>query len=140
QDDKRVSFIYHELKKINITLRSIGSSILCIHDTPQNAFRMLTEKYDIKAVFTNDDYEPYAHNRDADVKDIVHVPVDSFKHQLIFHKDDIVKDNGKPYTIFTPYSRKWKEKLSNDDLTHYNSEELLTNFVKNDYPLPTLQD
>ena len=66
--DKRVAFIHKALTDIQTTLKENGSSLYILHDTPQQAFEKLTKEFDITAVYTNHDYEPYAISRDAEVK------------------------------------------------------------------------
>lgn len=109
--DRRVTFIYRCISSIHDNLRKINSGILCFHNTPQEAFEMLLKQYDVQGVYTNHDYEPYALQRDEQITNLLatnQIPFHSFKDQVIFEKNDILKDNGEPYTVYTPYSKKWK--------------------------------
>ncbi|MGB3079296.1 MAG: deoxyribodipyrimidine photo-lyase, partial [Saprospiraceae bacterium] len=113
--DRRVSFIHDSLLRINKEFTSIGSSLLTFHDTPENAFVQLYEKFQIKNVFTNHDYEPYAIARDADIEKLLtkkKIAFHSFKDQVIFERSEITKSDLTPYTIFTPYSKVWKDKYN----------------------------
>lgn len=86
---------------------------------------------EIKAVYCNNDYEPETIERDALVATVLAkkgIPLHSFKDQVIFEKDEILKKDGTPYSIYTPYSRKWIEKLQSSPreyLKEYNTENLL---------------
>jgi deoxyribodipyrimidine photo-lyase len=113
--DKRVFFIYSALQDMQAGLIRMGSTMEVYYSTPAETFQLLTEKYTIEKVFTNHDYEPYAVNRDREVeellrqKDILFV---TCKDQVIFEKNEVTKNDGLPYTIFTPYSKKWKAVLT----------------------------
>ncbi|MFZ1677950.1 MAG: deoxyribodipyrimidine photo-lyase [Saprospiraceae bacterium] len=128
KNDRRVSFIHDSLNLINTEFASFGSSLLTFHDTPENAFVQLNEKFQIKNVFTNHDYEPYAIARDADIKKLLarnEIAFHSFKDQVFFEKSEITKSDQTPYTIFTPYSKIWKEKYNAEQQKNYTSEKLL---------------
>jgi deoxyribodipyrimidine photo-lyase len=112
--DRRVEFIHNTLSDLNKVLAPLGSCMKIFFDTPENAFDQLIEGYNINAVFTNHDYEQYAINRDNSIKEKLakkNIQFFTFKDHVIFEKDEVIKDDGKPYTIFTPYSRKWKNKF-----------------------------
>ena len=129
----RVQFIHQALQSIHEQLIQQGSGIRILFDTPLNAFKQLTEEFNIRNVFTNHDYESYAIERDRLVadwltsKDIV---FQHFKDQVVFEKLEVTKDDGSPYTVFTPYSRKWKAKLALQPLQFYPSEKKLSRFYK----------
>jgi deoxyribodipyrimidine photo-lyase len=134
KQDRRVSFILDSLAILKKSLEETGSSLLIIHGNPIDFFK----KAQPKAVCTNEDYEPYARKRDDHVsgilrakKSVLHI----FKDQVIFSKDEILKDDGSPYTIFTPYSRKWKAALKPFHYKSYPTEKYFKNFRKLD-PLP----
>ena len=131
--DKRVAFIHKALSEINDTLKANGSSLYVLHNTPLEAFKKLTKEFDIKAVYTNHDYEPYAIKRDADVEAFLksdNISFHTFKDQVIFEKAEVVKADGSPYTIFTPFSKIWKEKYAADKKVRYPSEKHLSNLYK----------
>jgi deoxyribodipyrimidine photo-lyase len=138
--DLRVAFIHQSLTLIQKQLEEIGSSLLVLHGNPIEIFKELNPK----AVYTNHDYEPYARNRDAHVKEILEskgVAFKTFKDQVIFEKDEVTKDDGKPYTIFTPYSRKWKSKLEDSTFKSFATEKHFGNFKKTTpIALPTLKE
>ena len=113
--DRRVDYIQQVLLDINQQLEKKGASLRCFYTNPIQAFTQLLEHYAIDTVYCNNDYEPYAIKRDLEVKSFLEeqdVPFQSYKDQVIFEGSDILKQDGKPYTVFTPYSRKWIEKLN----------------------------
>jgi len=140
--DPRVDFIYNEILKIKRKLESFGSSLKVFYSSPEEAFRSLLDKYEIASVYANKDYEPYARMRDENISGLLNakgVPFNLFKDHLIFEEGEVIKDDGKPYTVFTPYSRKWKKYLSQNRIEFFPSETLTGSFIKTDpYSMPDL--
>jgi deoxyribodipyrimidine photo-lyase len=143
-NDARVEFIHKTLKEMDITLRKKGAGILVTHGYPEEVFARLIKEYHITAVYTNHDYEPYAINRDDQVKRMLKdkdIPFHTFKDQVIFEKDEILTQSGKPYTVYTPYQKKWQEQLTVEILSPFPSENLLENLYTGPIKvMPELQD
>ena len=113
--DRRVEFIHAAITGMQQQLHAWGSSMEVHYGFPQQVFEQLLTRYDVQQVFTNHDYEPYGLKRDAAVAQFLNskgIAFHTYKDQVIFEKDEVVKDDGKPYTVFTPYSRKWKARHS----------------------------
>lgn len=144
RDDRRVNFIYGALSTLKAKIEKQGGSMLIKYGDPQNVFAGLTGDYDISMVFTNHDYEPHATSRNISVKNYLEsqgIGLFSFKDQVIFEKKEVVKEDGKPYTVFTPYMRKWKTAFSNHKSDHYGSEKMLSNLHKmKPLPFPSFED
>ena len=103
---------------------------MCSKVSLKEIFKELIRNYKINSVFTNNDYEPYAISRDKLIKDLLEnnqIKFKSFKDQVIFEKNEVVKDDGNPYVVYTPYMRKWKARL-NEDLSELNEKEVFNNF------------
>ena len=113
QNDARVNFIHSQLEKMRQTLqKKAESSIAIYHGHPKDIFQSLLSEYKIKQVVTNHDYEPYAQERDDGIKALLQnhgITYKTFKDQVIFEKDEVVKDDGNPYVVYTPYKKRWKE-------------------------------
>lgn len=141
--DRRVDFIYQALAKINKELMPLGTCLQVFYDTPINVYKKLLAKYKIKNVYTNHDYEPYAKERDEAVKQLLEqkkIEFKTYKDQCIFEKGEVLKDDGSPYTVFTPYSRKWKSKLTPFYYKPYPNKKYFKSFLKQDYvALPLLE-
>jgi deoxyribodipyrimidine photo-lyase len=141
KDDARLTFIYNSLQKLNHTLKTEHhTSIGFYHGKPINIFKQIVEDYNIDNVYTNTDYEPYAEKRDHEVKEFLkdkNIGFKSFKDQVIFEKSEVVKNDGEPYLVYTPYMKKWKKKFKGEELPSYPSENHLDNFIKN-ASLPSL--
>ncbi len=144
REDKRVIFIHQAIHQIQGQLEDIGSSVYVIHDTPHNAFGKLLKEFSIQAVFTNHDYEPYAIDRDiriAQLLDQHDIPFHTFKDQVNFERSEVVKSDGSPYTVFTPYSKVWKDLYLQSSKPRYPSENHTAHFLKGiSYPIPTITD
>lgn len=143
EDDARVSFIHNELRQIQQALQAMGSDLFTWYGTPKEAFEKVLSMYRISAVFTNHDYEPYARKRDDSMRVLLKqhgAAFHTFKDQVIFEKDEVLKDDGKPYTVFTPYSRKWKSRLRPFFLKPYPTENYFASFLKfKAEPMPSLE-
>lgn len=140
--DKRVAFIHAAISEMQTELVAMGSTLQVFHGKPMDIFAELVQLYSIQTVFTNHDYEPYALERDTAIASLLAsagVHLNTYKDQVIFEKDEVTKDDGKPYTVFTPYSRKWKAKLSPDYLKPYPTEKYFTAFYQQvPIAIPTL--
>lgn len=137
KSDKRVDYIHQVLEKINKELNNHNSGLKTYQGKPFEIFKKLTKDFDIDTVFCNRDYEPQAIKRDLEIADFLeksNIKFTDFKDQVIFEKNDILKSDNSPYTVFTPYSRKWKEKLENIEI--YTTD--FTNFFQLKDPIDIL--
>jgi len=110
QDDPRINFIYDNLYAIDQTLKTHHASIICLKGNPLEVWKKLIEEYPIHCVYVNKDYEPYAKNRDAKIAELLHskgIEFKSFKDQVIHEENEVMKIDGTPYTVFTPYKNQW---------------------------------
>lgn len=131
--DKRVEFIVKAVEELSEELIKLSSCLHTFFDTPVNVFKHLTNEYSINTVYTNHDYELYALQRDELIEKFLqtnNIAFKTYKDQVIFEKDEVVKDDGKPYTVFTPYSKKWLLKLNDFYASSYPSEKYFNNFYK----------
>jgi deoxyribodipyrimidine photo-lyase len=115
EDDARISFIYEHLVKINKRFVKEGSGLLVKKGMPLEVFKQVCTDYTVGAVYANRDYEPYARERDDAVKAYLgeqNIPFLDFKDQVIFDRGEVVKGDGTPYTVYTPYSRRWFDRLA----------------------------
>lgn len=142
--DVRVSFIYAEIERIKTALEKLGSSMKVFYAKPADAFRELTEQFEFQTVFANKDYEPYANERDKKVGEFLrskNIGFKLFKDHVNFEEDEVLKDDATPYTVFTPYSKKWKQVLSDTEIPAFPSEKKTENFLKiKPFPFPVLRD
>ncbi len=144
KDDRRVEFIHHYITKLSAEYAKAGGALQVFYGKPLEVFKQLTETYTVEAVYTNRDYEPYAAKRDAEMAGFLATQNSSFntyKDQVIFEKGEILKDDGKPYTVYTPYSKRWRAKLNDFYLKPYPVEKYLQNLFKPEKPfdIPTLE-
>ncbi|WP_421811777.1 cryptochrome/photolyase family protein [Flagellimonas sp.] len=138
--DARVSFIHEQVQKLSNQLSTdYGSGIAQFYDTPDAVFKKLLQDYTIEAIYTNHDYEPYAKKRDSQIKELLaqkDIPFKTFKDQVIFEKEEVVKDDGDPYVVYTPYMRKWKGNFNPS--IHLMEYDTLSDLRKNLYQTKSL--
>lgn len=134
KDDARVTFIYETLQKLKLTLKEQHQSDIALYfGKPIDVYKNLIKTYTIETVFTNHDYEPYAISRDQQIKDFLaenNISFKTYKDQVIFEKDDIIKSDGTPYVVYTPYMKQWKTLYNTQTLNHYDSKSNLSKLIK----------
>ena len=143
RDDHRVTFIAQLLEGINGELRRHDRSLAVFHDEPEKIIKKLIADHKITAVYCNHDYEPYARERDKNIGKILSdkgIEFKTFKDQVIFEKDDVMKGDGTPYVVYTPYSKRWKELLKDDNLIINKPPIKAANFATHSYPFLELKD
>jgi deoxyribodipyrimidine photo-lyase len=136
KSDRRVDFIHQAIDRINQQLKTLGSTLTTFYSTPEEVYQTLSSNYKINTVYTNHDYEPYALERDEHIRQFLerkNIAFKTFKDQCIFEKSEVVKDDGQPYTVFTPYSRKWKKNLTTFHHTSYPSYKYKSHFLNTDF-------
>jgi len=125
KDDRRVDFIFQALQRLNRQLERYGSRLIIRHGKPSEVMQEITGLVPVRSVYANRDYEPYARRRDAEVEQLLGsrgIDFRTFKDQLVFEPGEIVKNDGMPYTVYTPYSKRWKEMLGMQPPRSYPSE------------------
>ena len=145
EHDARVTFIHETLQEMRQTLQEEhDSSIAILKGKPIDVFKDLVKEYNIKAVYTNHDYEPYATERDKEIGTFFNeykIGFKTFKDQVIFEKSDIVKSDGDPYKVYTPYMKTWKSTFNPDKLKIYYTNNYLDNLIEHSrLPNLTLSD
>ena len=131
--DARVQFIHQELVSLQNQLQKFGSDIDVRYGVPAEVWKELLNDYKVAQVFTNRDYEPYARKRDTEISALLKdhdIAFSDFKDHVIFDRDEIVKDNGSPYTVYTPFSKKWLAALTDDHLKSFSCKPYYDRFYQ----------
>ena len=118
RDDSRVTFLHETVTGLQKELEALGSTLQVFYGKPDEVWREILNLFEVHHVFANRDYESYAIERDNEIEKLLKehgAGFSKYKDHVIFDGDEVMKDDGKPYTVFTPYSRKWKAKLLSDD-------------------------
>lgn len=134
-DDARVTFIHQQIEALREQLAGLGSAMIVRYGNPLVVWPQILDEFRVAAVFTNRDYEPYAVQRDRQVAALLEqqgVTFHTFKDHVIFEADEVLKDDGKPYTVFTPYSRKWRARL--DSRLQTGTDGQAESFYLSSYP------
>jgi deoxyribodipyrimidine photo-lyase len=144
KDDKRVSFIHTALQKIQQELQEVGATMDVRFGKPLSVLQQLLNDYDVNAVYTNHDYEPYAKERDEKIQAFLTangISFYTFKDQVIFEKDEVSKDDGGGYMVYTPYAKRWRALLNQMHYRPFESHKLFSSFYKQQpLPLPGLKE
>ncbi|MBL0912668.1 MAG: deoxyribodipyrimidine photo-lyase [Bacteroidia bacterium] len=143
-DDSRVSFIWQQLRALKQELRQLGSDLLVLHGRPADVWKNLLESDAVSAVYANRDYEPDTRRRDREIAALLKekgIPLHLYKDHVIFEENEVLSNAGTPYTVFTPYARKWQERLTRFYLEPYPVEKYLQALepVPDEYPFPSLE-
>lgn len=140
-DDSRIGVIYQLLGGIHLELRACSSGILCKQGRVVDVWKEVLDTLQVRQVYCNEDYEPYAIARDEIVRDLLSergIPFFRFKDQVVFAKDEVLKNDGSPYTVFTPYKNKWLSKFR-EELCFSSPSSELKNYFKFRTDLPKIQ-
>lgn len=143
KDDARVHFIHQQLEIIHQELGQHQKKLAVFYGDPLEVFAQLIKQHAVHTVFANHDYEPMARKRDLAIYHLLEphqIEFRTCKDQVIFEKSQIVKDDGKPYVVYTPYSKKWKEKCNESLLTHHPSETLLEHIADHEHAFLSLDE
>lgn len=142
RNDARVNFIHNQVTILNDQLGKYQSGLLIIHNNCENAFLEILKDYQIQGVFANKDYEPKAIARDSSIRELLEsreISLNLFKDQVIYEESEVVKPDGKPYSVYTPYMKKWQAKLASDNW-QFNELDLMGEFYKHSPNIPSLSD
>ncbi|MBC7557658.1 MAG: deoxyribodipyrimidine photo-lyase [Chryseobacterium sp.] len=132
KSDARVEFILQELENINENLNKKGKGVQFYHGEVSEIFEKIISNFNVEKVFANEDYEPQAIERDYQIAKFLishNIEFELFKDQVIFHKDEVLKSDKTPYTIYTPYSKIWLENFVKNPPKNYPSEKYLDNLL-----------
>ena len=133
KNDQRILFIYQEIESLKKSYQNLGSDLWVYYSEPSEIIPKIAQELNCSSVYFNNDYEPYALQRDQEIQvsfNNIKIEFIGNKDHVIFEKNEVLKDDGKPYTIFTPYSRKWKANLKEEDLREYSIEKHSGNLVQ----------
>jgi deoxyribodipyrimidine photo-lyase len=136
KEDARVTFLHNTLTGIDQELAKVNSGLLVKYGNPIQIWEEILASDNTAAIYCNKDYEPYARERDETVKDLTkskEVIFESYKDHVIFEEREVVKKDGNPYTVFTPYSKVWKKQLAENEaiiLAHYDCSTYISHWAK----------
>jgi deoxyribodipyrimidine photo-lyase len=137
KDDQRVLFIHQEIEKLKKSYQKSGSDLWVYHGEPEEIFHKITKENTVSKVYTNRDYESYAKERDKNINDLLEAKSIAFigaKDHVILEKGEVLKDDGDPYRVFTPYMKTWKSVCTDDHLKSYSTEKYFDHLNQIDKP------
>ncbi len=136
-----LNFVYDQLQKLNNKLSSYKSSVLIKSGDPISALIEIFNKYQIKGIYANEEYEPYTQIRDKKVTELCirnRVDIRFFKDQVNFGPDEVLKADGTPYQVYTSYKNKWLSQLNFDEQKDSHVDFEL--FYKEIFTVPTKKE
>jgi deoxyribodipyrimidine photo-lyase len=137
ENDARVEFIHNQLVEMHNQLRLLQRSFWVYKGAPVEMFQEILKKYQINAVYTNKDHEPYGIARDEKIEKLLKekgIGFYQYLDHLLFDKNEVLKDDGTPYHVYTPYGKKCQKTISQEHFRKYKSETLLTRFTPETSP------
>jgi len=143
KDDARVGFIHQSLKDLNTELVKQQSSLYIKKGGTIDIWKKILMEFNVKSIFFNRDYEPYAIKRDLEITKLCkenNIEVHNYKDQVVFEADEVLKADGKPYTVYTPYKNKWWNLYNSRKLQFYPSEDIKNNFFKSSFNFPSIEE
>lgn len=138
KNDRRLSFISDTLGHLRTALQKAGSDLLIGYGKVGEVWKTLLQNLRVAAVYANEDYEPYARIRDKKAENYLGeqgIPFYLYPDQLIFRPGEILKEDGTPYTVYTPFQKKWRTHWQMNPPAHYPSEQHLDKLLQTN-PLP----
>ena len=133
--DARVSFLHELLQHLKAQLEDLGSDLLVFYDKPLNVFKSLCLQYEVTGLFFNRDYEPYARERDKAVYEYfetISASCIGAKDHVLFEKNEVVKADGTPYLVYSPYAKAWKKRCTSDHFNAYPTQNHFNSFFQMD--------
>ena len=133
--DARVSFLHERLKDLKIQLEDLGSDLLVFYDKPLDVLKSLCTQYEVTSLYFNRDYEPYARKRDKEVYEYfetINASCIGAKDHVIFEKNEVVKADGTPYLVYSPYAKAWKKNCTSDHFKAYPTQNYFNSFFQTD--------
>jgi len=106
---RRKDFLYEGLHALDKDLRERGSYLVIRRGKPLDMLDQLLVETKADAIYAEEDFTPYAQKRDNEIEH--HLPLTLVNGQTVHHPTAVLKSDGKPYTVYTPYSKAWKTKL-----------------------------
>ncbi|MDG2313770.1 MAG: deoxyribodipyrimidine photo-lyase [Flavobacteriaceae bacterium] len=140
--DARLDFIHTSIAHLQKQLQPLGKSMTTFQGNPLQVIEKLLDTFAVQKVVTNRDYEPYARDRDSKIASFLEskgIEFETHKDHVLFEKSEVTKDDGLPYKVYTPYSRKWMAALDNTGIKHFPSENCLERLLAYDQALLTLE-
>ncbi len=131
---RRKNFLYEGLHALNKDLRERTSYLVLRTGKPLDVLKQLIFETNASTIFAEEDFTPYARKRDIEIG--YHLPLTLVNGQTTHHPTAVLKADGKPYTVYTAYSKVWKAKLPSKLNLYPAPEKINTPFVINNEHLP----
>ncbi|MFY9143400.1 cryptochrome/photolyase family protein [Sulfuricurvum sp.] len=122
-NDRRVTFIYSAIMNLKASLRELGLDLAIFYGKPKEVFGWLLSQSAFDTVCASGDYDEYARERDRGISHLL--PFIDLHDTYIFRSDEVLKNDGTPYQVFTPYYNRAKALFHQEHLKEYHRNEAL---------------
>lgn len=152
KQDRRVEFIHASVLQLHTALQALaarsgapGGGVIVRHGVAAECVVQLAHSLGVQEVLTNRDYEPQAMARDQRVAQDLRalgIAFSDYKDQVLQDRDEVLTQQGHPYSVFTPYKRAWLQKLDAFQLKAYPVERYAQHLaaLPASETLPSLED
>jgi deoxyribodipyrimidine photo-lyase len=109
----RLAFLLQSVESLRKNLAELGHTLIIRCGKSEEILPAFAQEVGAQAVFANKRYEPYTQKRDERITAAllnVGVGFELFKDAVVWEEVEVLNLSGKPYTVFTPYSKAWKAK------------------------------
>jgi deoxyribodipyrimidine photo-lyase len=117
KDDRRVSFIFHHLTQLKTSLKEQGLDLAVFFGDPVDVFKWLISHGQYDEVCASGDYDSYALERDRTISHLL--PFSRIHDTYIFRPDEVLKNDGTPYLVFTPFYNRAKILFNPEHIREY---------------------
>ena len=117
----RFALFLETLRELKTEMASLGGELLVIDGLVQKAFPQLLAALKAKPALVswNRDYEPYARQRDQQVKHTLSADgyqVHDERDHLVFEPHEIVKDDKSFYQVYSPFAKRWYDHFASPEI------------------------
>lgn len=137
----RLRFLLDALQSLDESLQKYGVRLLVRHGKPIEILRQVIEETNAQALYVNRDYSPYSRKRDSKVEQNISIPIHCFDDAILLPPNSVLKNDGNPYVVYTPFWKKWKEqaKPAISEMTIRSEHFYDVSKLRND-GIPEMQD
>lgn len=111
----RRQFLYDSLADLDAQLRKRNSRLIFRRGDSLRELTKLVKQTQADAIYFHRDYTPYARRRDERVVnalDMLGVHVEQFDDNYLAAPEQVLKDDGSPYTVYTRYRLRFEERIN----------------------------
>lgn len=106
----RMAFLRDAMQALDVRLKQYQSGLVIKYGNPLDVLPDLIQETNASALYFNADYTPFAIKRDSEIQAVMSIEVQAFDDALLIPPGGVLKDNGDPYVVYTPFKKRWNDK------------------------------